>query len=205
MKPVRAITGTMLHIDRADVDTDQIIPQQFLKRIERDGYGEFLFHNWAHHDNGELDQEFIINHPHRSDARVLVAGPNFGCGSSREHAAWAIQDWGFEAVIAPSLADIFKNNAANIGLLPIELDGEHVAVLFDVATDPAAVIDIDLLEQTIVSGELTLEFDIDPNVKERLLGGIDTIGVTLGHGAAISEHESSRPSWMPLTTAGGAA
>ncbi len=92
MKPVRAITGTMLQIDRADVDTDQIIPQQFLKRIERDGYGEFLFHNWAHHDNGELNHEFIINHPHRSDARVLVAGPNFGCGSSREHAAWAIQE-----------------------------------------------------------------------------------------------------------------
>ena len=204
MKPVRAITGTMLHIDRADDDTDQIIPQQNLKRIERDGYGEFLFHNWAHHDNGELDQEFIINHPHRSDARVLVAGPNFGCGSSREHAAWAIQDWGFEAVIAPSLADIFKNNATNIGLLPIELDGEQVAVLFDVASDPAAVIDIDLLEQTIVSGEMTLEFEIDPNVKERLLGGIDTIGVTLGHDEAISEHESRRPTWMPTTTAGGA-
>jgi len=117
MNPVRAITGTMVPLDRADVDTDQIIPQQFLKRIERDGYGDFLFYNWAHTDDGTPSSDFIINSPDRRGAKVLVAGPNFGCGSSREHAPWAIQQWGFDAVITPSAADIFRNNSSFTGLL----------------------------------------------------------------------------------------
>ncbi|MEX2133884.1 MAG: 3-isopropylmalate dehydratase small subunit, partial [Acidimicrobiia bacterium] len=124
MKPVKMITGTMVPLMRSDVDTDQIIPQQFLKRIERTGYGEFLFDSWARDDGGEFRPGFVLNEPARANASVLVAGRNFGCGSSREHAVWALHDWGFEAVVAPSFADIFRNNAVNVGLLPVEMDEE---------------------------------------------------------------------------------
>ncbi len=150
MKPVRMVRGPMLPLDRADVDTDQIIPQQFLKRIERDGYGEFLFYNWAHRDDGSPIEDFITNRPERSEAKILVAGRNFGCGSSREHAPWAIQDWGFDAVIAPSTADIFRNNSANIGLLIVELPEPEVRRLMDMAQDPTASVTIDLEQQTVV-------------------------------------------------------
>jgi 3-isopropylmalate/(R)-2-methylmalate dehydratase small subunit len=140
VKPVTTITGTMVPLDRADVDTDQIIPQQFLKRIERDGYGDFLFYNWAHTDDGTPSSDFIINHPVRRGAKVLVTGPNFGCGSSREHAPWAIQQWGFEAVITPSAADIFRNNSSFTGLLIIELDPDAVDRLMQLAADPTATV-----------------------------------------------------------------
>ena len=199
MNPVRAITGTMVPLDRADVDTDQIIPQQFLKRIERDGYGDFLFYNWAHTDDGTPSSDFIINSPDRRGAKVLVAGPNFGCGSSREHAPWAIQQWGFDAVITPSAADIFRNNSSFTGLLIVELPAEAVGRLMDVAAEPAAVVTIDLETQTVAADGIEEHFDFDPTAKERLLQGLDGIGVTMTHDDVIASHEASRPSWLPTS------
>lgn len=203
MRPVSTITGAMLPLDRADVDTDQIIPQQFLKRTERTGYGEFLFYNWAHDDRGERRPDFITHDPGRAGAKILVAGPNFGCGSSREHAAWAIQDWGFEAVVAPSIADIFKGNAINIGLLPVEVGRDVVNTLIGAAQDPGATVTIDLPAQTLTLGESTWRFEIDAVAKQRLLSGLDAIGETLGHEVEISRHEASRPNWLPRTTVTG--
>ena len=199
MKPVRAITGTMVPLDRADVDTDQIIPQQFLKRIERDGYGDFLFYNWAHTDDGTPSSDFIINRPDRRGAKVLVAGPNFGCGSSREHAPWAIQQWGFDAVITPSAADIFRNNSSFTGLLIVELPAEAVGRLMDLAADPTAVVTIDLETQTVAADGIEEQFDFDPTARERLLQGLDGIGVTMTHDDVIASHEASRPSWLPTS------
>ncbi|HVR76871.1 MAG TPA: 3-isopropylmalate dehydratase small subunit [Acidimicrobiia bacterium] len=199
MKPVRTITGTMVPLDRADVDTDQIIPQQFLKRIERDGYGDFLFYNWAHTDDGTPSSDFIINRPDRRGAKVLVAGPNFGCGSSREHAPWAIQQWGFDAVITPSAADIFRNNSSFTGLLIVELAAEAVGRLMDLAADPAAVVTIDLETQTVAADGIEEHFDFDPTAKVRLLQGLDGIGVTMTHDDVIASHEASRPSWLPTS------
>ena len=199
MKPVRVVRGSMVPLDRADVDTDQIIPQQFLKRIERDGYGEFLFYNWAHHDDGSKIEDFITNRPEREGARVLVAGSNFGCGSSREHAPWAIQDWGFDAVIAPSTADIFRNNSANIGLLIVELPDAEVRRLMEIAQDPTATVTIDLEQQTVSGEGFETGFDFDPSVKDRLLHGLDRIGTTLIHEDEITRHEMERPGWLPTT------
>ena len=199
MKPVTTITGTMVSLDRADVDTDQIIPQQFLKRIERDGYGEFLFYNWAHTDDGVPSSDFIINDPARRGAKVLVAGPNFGCGSSREHAPWAIQQWGFDAVITPSAADIFRNNSSFSGLLVVELAQPAVNRLIEMASDPRAEVTIDLEGQTVIADGLEEHFDFDPTAKQRLLQGLDGVGVTMTHVDTISAHEAERPSWLPTT------
>ncbi len=200
MKPVATITGTMVPLDRGDVDTDQIIPQQFLKRVERDGYGEFLFYNWAHTDDGTPSSDFIINDPARREAKVLVAGPNFGCGASREHAPWAIQQWGFEAVITPSAADIFRNNSSFSGLLIVELPQEAVSRLIDLASDPRAQVTIDLETQTVTADGLEEHFEFDPTAKERLLQGLDGVGVTLIHAETIAAHELDRPTWLPTTT-----
>jgi 3-isopropylmalate/(R)-2-methylmalate dehydratase small subunit len=189
----------MLPLDRADVDTDQIIPQQFLKRIERDGYGEFLFYNWAHTDDGNPSSDFIINDPDRRGAKVLVTGPNFGCGSSREHAPWAIQQWGFEAVITPSAADIFRNNSSYVGLLVVELASDAVDRLMGLASDPKAEVTIDLESQTVTADGLEEQFSFDPTAKDRLLRGLDGIGVSMTHDAAITAHEQARPSWLPTT------
>lgn len=202
MKPVTTIVGTMVPLPRADVDTDQIIPQQFLKRIERTGYGEFLFHSWANDPEQNPLPDFVTNHPERRKARVLVAGRNFGCGSSREHAVWAIQDWGFEAVVAPSFADIFRNNAVNVGLLPVELSEGEVQALMAVATDPDEEVFIDLVSRTISAKGVATTFDIDPDARERLLGGLDPISSTLALSDEIAAHEANRPGWMrtaPLT------
>lgn len=189
----------MVPLDRADVDTDQIIPQSFLKRVERTGYGRFLFHSWANREDGAPDPGFVLNHPERQGARVLVAGPNFGCGSSREHAAWAIQDWGFEAVIAPSFADIFRNNAANIGLLAAEADPEVVDRLIGLAADPAAMVRVDLRILLIESSDVRAGFTIDEDMRRRLLAGLDRIGETLTMENTIAAYETGRPSWMPVT------
>jgi 3-isopropylmalate/(R)-2-methylmalate dehydratase small subunit len=197
MKPVTTIKGTMLPLDRADVDTDQIIPQQFLKRIERDGYGEFLFYNWAHTDDGVPSSDFILNDPARRGAKVLVAGPNFGCGSSREHAPWAIQQWGFDAVITPSAADIFRNNSSFSGLLVVELPQSAVGRLSELASDPRAQVTIDLESQTVTADGLEEHFDFDPTAKQRLLQGLDGVGVTMTHADAITAHEAERASWLP--------
>jgi 3-isopropylmalate/(R)-2-methylmalate dehydratase small subunit len=200
MKPVKTITGTMLALLRADVDTDQIIPQQFLKRIERTGYGEFLFYNWARDDNGDPKPEFVLNEPVRHTASVLVAGRNFGCGSSREHAVWALQDWGFDAVIAPSFADIFRNNAVNVGLLPVELDESIVNRLAQLAASPEATVAIDLETRKLVAQGVDETFHIDENARKRLLQGLDPISETLQLESELRAFESQRPGWLPTTT-----
>jgi 3-isopropylmalate/(R)-2-methylmalate dehydratase small subunit len=195
MKPVSTVTGRMVPLDRADVDTDQIIPQQFLKRIERDGYGEFLFYNWAHTDDGTPSSDFILNDPVRRGAKVLVTGP----GSSREHAPWAIQQWGFEAVITPSAADIFRNNSGNVGLLVVELPQSAVSRLLELAADPTSEVTIDLETQTVTADGTEEHFHFDPTAKERLLRGLDPIGATLTRDEAITAHEQARPDWLPTT------
>lgn len=196
MKPVSVVTGTMVPLPRSDVDTDQIIPKQFLTRIERTGYGEFLFYDWARTEDGEPSSDFFVHDPKRQGARVLVAGRNFGCGSSREHAVWAIQDWGFDVVIAPSFGDIFRNNCVNVGLLAVELPDEEVARLQEMAQNPAVVVTVDLERQVVEADDYVVEFDIDPGVKERLLGGLDPIGVTLLEEDEISSYEANRPAWL---------
>ena len=196
MKPVSVVSGTMVPLPRADVDTDQIIPKQFLTRIERTGYGEFLFYDWARTEDGEPSSDFFVHDPKRQGAKVLVAGRNFGCGSSREHAVWAIQDWGFDAVIAPSFGDIFRNNCVNVGLLTVELPDDEVARLQDMAQNPAVTITVDLERQVVEAGDYVFDFDVDPGVKERLLNGLDPIGVTLLEDAAITRYEANRPSWL---------
>jgi 3-isopropylmalate/(R)-2-methylmalate dehydratase small subunit len=200
MNPVKTIAGSMVPLLRADVDTDQIIPQQFLKRIERTGYGEFLFYNWARDDDGQPRPEFVLNEPVRRTASILVAGRNFGCGSSREHAVWALQDWGFDAVIAPSFADIFRNNAVNVGLLPVELDESIVNRLALLAASPDATAVIDLETRKLVADGVDETFHIDENARKRLLHGLDPISETLQLEASLRAFESQRPGWLPTTT-----
>jgi 3-isopropylmalate/(R)-2-methylmalate dehydratase small subunit len=197
MQPVAVIAGQMAPLPRANVDTDQIIPKQFLKRVERSGFGPFLFWDWAQDAEGELDPEFVINRPEYADAQVLVSGPNFGSGSSREHAPWALEDRGFRAIIAPSFADIFRGNCYNVGLLPIVLTDDEVARLTELAEDPSNEVTIDLAAQTVTSGYLHAEFDIDPGAKHRLLNGLDPIALTLAHAEEIETFERSRPPWKP--------
>jgi 3-isopropylmalate/(R)-2-methylmalate dehydratase small subunit len=184
MEAVRTIEGSCFVVDRSDVDTDQIIPKQFLKRIERTGYGEFLFYDWVR--NGELQLEA---------APVLVAERNFGCGSSREHAVWAIQQAGYAAVIAPSFGDIFYTNATKNGLLPIALPDENVREIMQ-----AGGVSIDLKAQQVAYGGKVVKFDIDPEIKHRLLGGLDDIGITLSEVDDIDSYEASR-AWPSPSTA----
>ncbi|MEA2009104.1 MAG: 3-isopropylmalate dehydratase small subunit [Actinomycetota bacterium] len=197
MEPITVITGQMAPLPLANVDTDQIIPAQFLKRVERSGFGPFLFWEWVHDAEGEIDPDFVINRSEYADAVVLVSGPNFGSGSSREHAPWAIEDRGFRAIIAPSFADIFRGNCHNVGLLPIVLTDDEVARLTELAEDPSNTITIDLEAQSVVSGDVEATFEIDPGIKNRLLNGLDPIALTLEHAAEIEEFEESRPSWRP--------
>jgi len=197
MQPVTVISGQMAPLPRANIDTDQIIPKQFLKRVERSGFGPFLFWDWAQDAEGELDPGFILNRPEYSAAVVLVSGPNFGSGSSREHAPWALEDRGFRAIIAPSFADIFRGNSYNVGLLPIALSAEEVAELTAIAADPVNQVTIDLPAQTVMSGDFEASFDIDPAVKHRLLNGLDHVALTLAHAEEIERFEQERPAWKP--------
>lgn len=197
MQPISVITGQMAPLPRANVDTDQIIPKQFLKRVERSGFGPFLFWDWAQDAEGELDPNFILNRAEYSDAVVLVSGPNFGSGSSREHAPWALEDRGFRAIIAPSFADIFRGNSYNVGLLPVSLTHDEVAELTALAEDPENEITIDLPSQTVGSGDFLAAFEIDPSIKHRLLNGLDHIALTLEHAGEIESFEASRPDWKP--------
>ncbi|HHC08071.1 MAG TPA: 3-isopropylmalate dehydratase small subunit [Actinobacteria bacterium] len=197
MRPVRRIVGKMAPLPRANVDTDQIIPKQFLKRVERTGFGPYLFYDWARDVEGEPDPDFVLNRPEYADAKVLVTGPNFGSGSSREHAPWALEDWGFEAIVAPSFADIFYNNCVNIGLLPVVLPGDAVDVLVGLAEAPDNEVAIDLEAQTVAAGPHRFTFEIDPFVKHRLLEGLDAIALTLRHAEAIAAYEAGRPAWKP--------
>ncbi len=198
MEAVRVIQGTMAPLARANVDTDQIIPKQFLKRIERSGFGPFLFYDWARDAEDEPDVNFVLNKPAYRDAVVLVTGPNFGSGSSREHAPWALADWGFRAIVAPSFADIFQNNCHKNGLLPVVLDEADVADLTAVAErDPAAQVTIDLEAQTLRAPGVEATFEIDPAVKHRLLNGLDDVALTMASADAIAGYEATRPAFKP--------
>lgn len=195
MEPVRQVTGRAVPLDRADVDTDQIIPASWLKRIERTGFGEGLFSAWR------ADPNFVLNRPEYAGARVLLAGPNFGSGSSREHAAWALQDYGFSAVICPRFADIFRSNALKIGLLPVELPAETVdGLMAAVATDPSVEVTVDLETRTVSAPAAGVEtsFEIDDFTRWRLLNGLDDIGLTLRQEAEISAYEAERKVWLPV-------
>ena len=198
MRPVNTVTGRMAPLPRNNVDTDQIMPKQFLKRVERTGYGRYLFRDWARGADGEPDPDFVLNRPEYQGARALITGANFGTGSSREHAPWGLQDWGFEAVVAESFADIFYNNCTKIGLLPVALPAEAVREMVKMAEeDPAAEVRISLPEQTVRAGEMEARFEIDGFVKYRLLEGLDDIGLTMRHEAAIGEFEAARPARLP--------
>lgn len=195
MKAVTVVEGRMVPLDRADVDTDQIMPKQFLKRIERTGFGEFVFDDWRQ------DPGFVLNDPRHAGAPILLAGPNFGSGSSREHAPWGLQQYGFEAVVAPSFADIFRSNCAKIGLLCVALPEEVVQQLMELAAaEPDAVCTIDLPAQQLSAGEVDEGFAFDPHAKHMLVNGLDEIGQTLQRDAAIAAFEASRPAFMPITT-----
>lgn len=200
MQPFKTLTGIAAPLDRANVDTDQIIPKQFLKRIERTGFGQFLFYDWRYEADGITpDPAFELNAPELKGATILVAGRNFGSGSSREHAPWALDDYGFRCVIAPSYADIFYNNCFQNGILPITLPEEQVQQLMKRAQEKLGYqITIDLPAQTI-SGEdgLQFSFEIDPFRKHRLENGLDDIGMTLQHEAEITRFEHSRPGYKP--------
>ena len=192
MEPVKKVEGKALPLGRDDVDTDQIVPSDALKRIERTGFGQFLFSEWRE------DPDFVINRPEHEDAAVLLAGQNFGCGSSREHAPWAIQDYGFGAVVAPSFADIFKNNCAKVGLLAVELSEEAVQRLLDIVReDPEARVSVDLEGRDVKAPGFEEPFAFDTFARYRLLNGLDDIGLTLTHEDELEAFERSRPGFLP--------
>ena len=199
MKPFQRVSGPVAVIDRADVDTDQIIPKQFLKRIERTGFGEFLFYDWRFDGNGMLRHDFELNDPDCAGAKILVAGANFGCGSSREHAAWALQDYGFEVVVAPSFGDIFAMNCFKVGLVTIVLPPEQLRPLVD-ALGGGAFAEVDLERQLIVepSGR-EIAFDFDPFQRHCLLNGLDDIARSLSHEDEIAAYESAHPARVRTT------
>ena len=186
-------TGLVATMDRANVDTDQIIPKQFLKRIERSGFGQFVFFDWRFKDDGSDNPEFELNQPAVKGASVLVARRNFGSGSSREHAVWALEDYGFRAVLAPSFADIFYNNCFKNGVLPISLSEEQIQDLFDrTAANPGYQLTVDLESKTISDEHgLNISFDLDESRRHRMLNGLDDIAMTLEHEAKITAFEAS--------------
>jgi 3-isopropylmalate/(R)-2-methylmalate dehydratase small subunit len=192
MEAVRRVEGTAIPLDRSDVDTDQIVPARFLKRIERTGFGEFLFAEWRQ------DPSFVLNDPRYQGASILITGANFGSGSSREHAPWALEDYGFRAVIGPSFADIFRNNCCKIGLLPVELPQESVRALMDaVLDDPATTLVVDLEELTVTAPSVQESFAFDDFRRWCLLEGYDDIDLTLRHVDEIAAFEARRPAWLP--------
>ncbi|GAE30190.1 3-isopropylmalate dehydratase small subunit [Halalkalibacter hemicellulosilyticus] len=191
MEPIIKHEGIVATMNRVNVDTDQIIPKQFLKRVERTGFGQFLFYDWRFLDDGSPDPTFELNQPHTEGASILVAAHNFGCGSSREHAPWALADYGFKVVIAPSFADIFYNNCVKNGMLPIRLDEEMVNDLLRKGSD-RFTLTIDLKEQTISGENVKASFEIDPYWKEMLLNGWDEIGLTLKYEEQITAFEQAK-------------
>jgi 3-isopropylmalate/(R)-2-methylmalate dehydratase small subunit len=194
MRAVTKVEGRAVVLDRPNVDTDQIIPAAWLKRVERTGFGPGLFSAWR------TDPDFVLNQPGAAQAKVLVAGPNFGCGSSREHAVWALQDFGFKAVIAPSFADIFRGNSIGAGLVTAQADDADVAGLGQaLAADPGATVVVDVAERliTVPSAGLSFSFDLPDYARWRLLEGLDDIGITLRHADEIADFEQRRPVWLP--------
>lgn len=192
MEPIVNHTGIVATMDRVNVDTDQIIPKQFLKRVERTGFGQFLFFDWRFLANGEPDPNFELNQPHTKGASILVAGHNFGCGSSREHAPWALSDFGFRVIIAPSFADIFYNNCVKNGMLPISLEEEKVSQLLQKGANSQLELSVNLREQKVSGEGFEATFAIDPYWKEMLLNGWDEIGLTLNYDAEITAYEAKR-------------
>jgi 3-isopropylmalate/(R)-2-methylmalate dehydratase small subunit len=192
MQPFVKITGIVAPIDRVNVDTDAIIPKQFLKRIERSGFGQFLFYEWRFDEKGNPIADFALNQPRYQGASILLSRANFGCGSSREHAPWAILDYGFRAIIAPSFADIFYNNCFKNGILPVKLSEEEVDELFrKTAATPGYELTVDLENKSITdSSGLSLTFDLEEHRRQFLLQGLDDIGLTLQHEDAIAAYEA---------------
>jgi len=200
MEPVQIVTGTAVPLDRSDVDTDQIIPSDWLKRIERTGFGEGLFSEWRESSDFVLNREEFQG----DDVRVLVAGANFGTGSSREHAPWALEDYGFEAIISPRFADIFRNNCLKIGLVPVELPQEVVdRIMQAVQDDPSLEIVVDVVDRRVAVPALDVDepFQLDDFHHYRLVNGLDDIGLTLQHEAEVSAFEAARPDWLPKVSA----
>jgi len=191
MRAFTTLTGIVAPLEALNVDTDQIIPKQFLKRIERTGYEDFLFYDWRYLDDGSTDPAFEMNAARYRGASILLTKDNFGCGSSREHAPWALDNYGFRCILAPSFADIFHNNCFNNGLLPVMLPAAVVELLFEeVRATPGYELTVDLAAQTITQPDgSTIAFDIQPFLKERLLNGWDQIGLTLRHEARITAYE----------------
>ena len=208
MEPFKKVTGLVVPIDRPNVDTDAIIPKQFLKSIKRTGFGQYLFDEWRYLDKGEADQDcsnrplnedFVLNQARYQGAEVLLARDNFGCGSSREHAPWALFDYGIRAIVAPSYADIFYGNSCKNGLVPVALDAKIVDRLFEeVLATPGYELTVDLVEQRVTTptGE-SFEFDFNPGLRERLINGLDDIGVTLESADAIRAYEAERREQAP--------
>ncbi|HEX5951166.1 MAG TPA: 3-isopropylmalate dehydratase small subunit [Actinomycetota bacterium] len=197
MQPFRVHTGRAVVLDRADVDTDQIVPAEHLKRIERTGFGPFLFAEWR------KDPDFVLNRPEARGATFLLAGPNFGSGSSREHAVWALEDHGFRAIVAPSFADIFRTNCTKVGLLPVVLPSPTVRELMDaVLADPTTELTVDLEARRVTGAGVDAPFPIDDFTRGRLLEGLDDIALTLRHEADVTAFEARRPSWLPSAVAG---
>ena len=205
MEPVRTISSRACPIDLNDVDTDLIIPKQYLKRVDRAGFGPFAFSERRYDDQGNPDPEFPMNKPQHAGAEILLSGRNFGCGSSREHAPWALEDAGFKAIIASSFADIFRTNCGKVGIVCAQLDDATVRRLFAlVDADPSVVFTVDLEEQRVQApgvGDLEgvdVRFEIDAHVKHCLLNGLDDVALTLQHADAIDAYEAGRPSFRPL-------
>jgi 3-isopropylmalate/(R)-2-methylmalate dehydratase small subunit len=199
MEPLRQVSGKALPLDRSDVDTDQIIPSEWLKRVERSGFGQGLFAAWRD------DRDFVLNKAEHAGAIILVAGPNFGTGSSREHAVWALMDYGFKAVVSPRFGDIFANNCTKAGLVPARVSPEAGAALMAaVQKDPDLEVTVDVERLLVEAPAAGIEapFDLDPFTQHRLLEGLDDIGLTLRHEAEITAYEARRPQWMPAVPAG---
>ena len=197
MEPVRIVSGTAVPLDRSDVDTDQIIPSDWLKQVSRTGFEKGLFSEWRD------DRDFVLNQEQYAGATILVAGPNFGTGSSREHAVWAIQQYGFQAVVSPRFGDIFRNNSTKNGLVPVVVPPEvGEQLLRAVEADPTLEITIDVERRTLEAPAigLTCDFPLDESVRHRFLEGLDDIGLTLKVGETIDTYEATRPTWLPTTT-----
>ncbi len=195
MKKLSHIESTMLPIPMSNIDTDQIMPKQFLKRVERSGYGEFLFYDW------KKDGDFPLNNEDYKDSKVLVAGTNFGTGSSREHAPWGLQDWGFDAIISTKFADIFKLNSINIGLLPIEASEDIVEKLFQKVTEnPKTKIQVSVEAKSVICEEVEFNFFLDDFSQNRILNGIDKIDISLEYENKIDEFMQNRSKWSPKLT-----
>lgn len=199
MEKFKTVTSKAAPLDMPNVDTDQIIPKNFLKRVERTGFGQFLFNDWRFKDDGSENADFVLNKPAHKGAEILLARDNFGCGSSREHAPWALADYGFKVIVAPSFADIFYNNCFQNGILPLKLDSAEVEKLFQaVAKDAGTEFTIDLGKNELSFGNERISFSVPEALRQKLLLGLDDIGWTLQFGDAISAHESRMAAGMAI-------